>query len=109
MTLKINKRRLVQRERDLKDNQFGSKLLFEELPFSKITDNSQLYIMQADNRASGIVFRPIRATIEDILELFVNVWDEGNAGSSYLSNDIYDEGDANATYTPDETHEEGGA
>lgn len=107
--LRINKRTLRQREQELKENQFASKLLFEELPLSEITPNSQLYVMQRDERGDGVVIRPIRGNVQDIGELFVNVWDEGNANSEYLPNDIYDEGDASTTYTPEETFEEGGA
>jgi hypothetical protein len=109
MSLRINKRTLKQREKELQDNQFVSKLLFFEVPFSEITINSQLYIMQADSRGDGIVFRPIRADVGDLGQLLVNVWDEGFAGSEYLPNDIYDEGDANSTYIPEETFEEGNA
>lgn len=107
--MSINKRTLKQRAIDLLGNNWLSKLLFQELPLDHVTPRSQLYVLQREERGDGVSYRPIRATIEDILAGGIEARDEGNAFTTYLPTEIFDESNANATSTSEETFSEGGA
>lgn len=107
--MSINKRTLKQRAKDLLENSWLSKLLFQELPLDHVTPRSQLYVLQREERGDGVSYRPIRATIEDILAGGIEARDEGNSLTEYLSTEIFDEGSAATTYLPEETFDEKGA
>jgi hypothetical protein len=97
--LKIKRRskRLQKlREDDIKDNQWGSKTLFEELKLDTFTDESQLYFYKHISRGNGKSdFIPRRGTIEDFQAwLFPACLDEGFADTTYAVEDIYDEQDS---------------
>ena len=104
----INKRTLKQRAKELLENTWMSKLLFQELPQDNITPGSELYVLQREERGDGVIYRPIRTTIEDVLAGGVNIRDEGNSLTEYLPTERFDEEDANATSTSEETFSEGG-
>lgn len=89
------------------DNQWLQKDLFKELPFGTVTPESQLYMLQRNERGDGVLFIPIRVTVEDILALNVAVHDEGSAGTVYLPSECFDELNASAVYTIEETQNEG--
>lgn len=107
--MSINKRTLKQRAKELLENTWLSKLLFQELPLDRVTPRSQLYVLQREERGDGVSYRPIRATIEDILAGGLEPRDEGNAFTTYLPTEIFDEGDSGTTYTAEETFDEAGA
>lgn len=87
--------RQPEREKEIDSNQFGSKILFEELFLDDVTDDSQIYLYRKEVRGDGNVFRPVRATINQLREwFFPPCFDEGNATTTYLPENEYDEGDA---------------
>lgn len=104
--MSINKRTLKQRAKELLENTWMSKLLFQELPFDNITPQSQMFVLQREVRDDGIVYRPIRTTIEDVLSGGMEARDEGNAFTTYLPTEIFDELDVDAVYLPEETFDE---
>lgn len=105
--LKINKRRLEDRKKELQGNPWGSKLLFEELRSGEVTSGSQLFLYQKNQRDDGFVFTPTRVTVNELLSAGLSILDEGNSYSSYLPNQIFDEGSSTTSYTPDEIYDEG--
>lgn len=102
-----NKLTLARRAKELLENTWLSKLLFQELPFDNVTPQSQLYILQREERPDGVILRPIRTTIEDVLAGGINIRDEGNSLTEYLPTERFDEEDSNATSTSEETFSEG--
>lgn len=106
---RIKNRTIARRFSELQENQWLSKLLFQELPIDSATEGSQMFLLRREVRGDGIILRPIRITFEQAAELTANIYDEGNAFTQHLPNNIYDEGDANETYTTDEFLNEGGA
>ena len=107
--LKINRRTLKAREQDLQENQWGSKTLFEELFRGTVTDRSELFLYQREQRGDGALYTPRRITVNDLLSADLSLLDEGNSFTSYLPTQIYDEIDAAKVYTADEIYEEGGS
>lgn len=97
------------RRRDLADNQWLSKFLFGELPFSDKNLAGEYFKLEIEHRADGIVYRPVRVTVFDIVEQIVNILNEGNSASEYLPADILDEGSSTTTYLPEEIFTEGSA
>lgn len=97
------------RRRDLADNQWLSKFLFGELPLSDKNLAGEYFKLEIEQRADGIVYRPVRVTVFDIIEQTQNFWDESNSAAEYLAADIYDEGDSTTTYLPEEIFSEGSA
>ena len=97
------------RRRDLADNQWLSKFLFGELPFSDKNLAGEYFKLEIEQRGDGIVYRPVRVTLFDIIEQITNFLDEGNSASEYLAADIYDEGSSTTTYLPEEIFTEGNA
>jgi hypothetical protein len=97
------------RRRDIADNQWLSKFLFGELPFSDKNLAGEYFKLEIEQRADGTVYRPVRVTVFDIADQLINVIDEGNASSEYLPSDVIDEGDETSTYLPEEELNEGDA
>ena len=104
----INRRTLKERERDIKENQWASKLLFTELPSKTPTLNSEIYVLHKEVRGDGTVYLPTRSSIEAVFNSNLDCWDEGNALSTYAVSDTYDEGDA-ATVLVEVEYDEGDA
>jgi hypothetical protein len=100
-------RKVAIREQELKENPWGSKIFFEELRRGAVTDRSEVYIYQREQRADGALYTPRRVTVNELLSADLAVLDEGDSFSSYLSTQVFNEGDSAETYTAEETYEEG--
>jgi hypothetical protein len=97
------------RRRDIADNQWLSKWLFGELPFSDKNLAGEYFKLEIEQRPDGIVYRPVRVTIFDIEEQLTNFLSEGNSASEYLASNIFDEEDSLAVYAPEDIFDEGSA
>jgi|TARA_R110000782_G_scaffold6202_2_gene21245 hypothetical protein len=86
-------RQTQKREKDLKENQWASKLLFTELPQFLPTLGSQLYVYRKVETLGGSYFMPTRTDIQNILNAGVECWDEGTAFTDSYK-DTHDEGDS---------------
>jgi hypothetical protein len=99
-----------KRKKLINSNQWLQKLLFRELPFRIPTPQSELFVLRREERDNGdVVWLPTRATIEEVLNVTEGeCFDEGNAFSTYASEDEYDEGLSPEEFI-DEIFEEGNA
>lgn len=89
------RRRKQERQEEINSNQYGSKILFEELAIDDTTDGSQIYLYRKEQRGDGVFFKPVRTSINQLREwFFPPCFDEGDATTVVDPANEYDEGDS---------------
>lgn len=81
--MSINRRTLIQRAKDLLENNWLSKLLFGELPVGSVDNpESEVYLLEHQQRNDGVSYRPSRIPLSSILQPI------GNGGKQLLSGGV---------------------